>query len=339
MAAASGPALLSLEGVSSLAVPAAVALVLLMASFGAYRLWRARRASSSATFMTSRFEGDAEQTASTPSQLTESALGLTDGAQASVPDSLALAELGATGEIDPIAEADVYLSYGRDAQAEEILRDALQQMPDRVDIRVKLLEVLALRRDLPSYVSQAQELYPMTDAAGAPWLHVASMGRAMDPDNPLFAIDSLGADDWDVGAQDDSPLLPEAAPLSTEEVALGPELAAVEADDFALELDSDQLPEAKPQVVDDAGEAPKRAADQVLEVDLGDAEPADMPPESRYLEDAPVLERSLERKLALAAEFMQIGDFEGARDLLDEVYSRASGALKDRARDLLEEMN
>jgi pilus assembly protein FimV len=188
-------------------------------------------------------------------------------------------------------------------------------------------------------VSQAQELYPMTDAAGAPWLHVASMGRAMDPDNPLFAIDSLGADDWDVGAQDDSPLLPEAAPLSTEEVALGPELAAVEADDFALELDSDQLPEAKPQVVDDAGEAPKRAADQVLEVDLGDAEPADMPPESRYLEDAPVLERSLERKLALAAEFMQIGDFEGARDLLDEVYSRASGALKDRARDLLEEMN
>jgi pilus assembly protein FimV len=339
MLAASGPAMLSLEGASALAVPAAVALVLLMASFGAYRLWRARRASSSATFMASRFEGDAEQTSSTPSELTESALGLTDGAQPSVPDSLALAELGATGEIDPIAEADVYLSYGRDAQAEEILRDALQQMPDRVDIRVKLLEVLALRRDLPAYVSQAQELYPMTDPAGAPWLHVASMGRAMDPDNPLFAIDSLGADDWDVGAQDDSPLLTEAAPLSTEEVALGPELAAVEADDFALELDSDQLSEAKSQVADDAGEVPKRAADRVLEVDLGDAEPAEMPPESRYLEDEPVLERTLERKLALAAEFMQIGDFEGARDLLDEVYSLASGALKERARDLLEEMN
>jgi pilus assembly protein FimV len=339
MLAASGPAMLSLEGASALAVPAAVALVLLMASFGAYRLWRARRASSLATFMASRFEGDAQQTSSTPSELTESALGLTDGAQPSVPDSLALAELGATGEIDPIAEADVYLSYGRDAQAEEILRDALQQMPDRVDIRVKLLEVLALRRDLPSYVSQAQELYPMTDPAGAPWLHVASMGRAMDPDNPLFAIDSLGADDWDVGAQDDSLPPPEAAPLSTEEVALGPELAAVEADDFALELGSDQLSEAKSQVADDAGEVPKRAADRVLEVDLGDAEPAEMPPESRYMEEVSNLEHSLERKLALATEFMQIGDFEGARDLLDEVYSLASGALKDRARDLLEEMN
>jgi FimV-like protein len=35
---------------------------------------------------------------------------------------------------------------------------------------------------------------------------------------------------------------------------------------------------------------------------------------------------------------MQIGDFEGARDLLDEVYARATGKLKDRARDMLDEM-
>ena len=341
MAAASRPDLLSLEGVSSLAVPAAGALVLLLASLGAYRLWRGRRTASSTSFMASRFEGDAEQTPPTPSQLTESASGLADEANPSGPDSLALAEFGSGGDVDPIAEADVYLSYGRDAQAEEILRDALLTMPDRLDIRVKLLEVLALRQDLPSFLSQAQELHRMTDPSGAQWLHVASMGRAMDPDNPLFAVDTVDFDDVDASVEDDVPPPPEAeaAPLSTEELALGPEVAAVDADDFALELDSDLLPEDKPASEDDAGEARKPAADQVLEVDLGDPESAEGPAESRYMEDAPVLERSLERKLALAEEFMQIGDLEGARDLLDEVYSRASGALKERALVLLEEMD
>ena len=341
MAAASRPDLLSLEGVSSLAVPAAGALVLLLASLGAYRLWRGRRTASSTSFMASRFEVDAEQTPATTSQLTESALGLADEAKPSGPDSLALAEFGSGGDVDPIAEADVYLSYGRDAQAEEILRDALLTMPDRLDIRVKLLEVLALRRDLPSYIAQAQELHRMTDPSSAQWLHVASMGRAMDPDNPLFAVDTVDFDDVDASVEDDVPPPPEAeaAPLSTEELALGPEVAAVDADDFALELDSDLLPEDKPASEDDAGEARKPAADQVLEVDLGDPESAEGPAESRYMEDAPVLERSLERKLALAEEFMQIGDLEGARDLLDEVYSRASGALKERALVLLEEMD
>src|SRR3989475_12689319 len=52
-----------------------------------------------------------------------------------------------TEEIDPIAEADVYMAYGRDAQAEEILRDALAKDSSRQAIRVKLLEIYANRKD------------------------------------------------------------------------------------------------------------------------------------------------------------------------------------------------
>src|SRR5207245_10924853 len=51
-----------------------------------------------------------------------------------------------TEEIDPIAEADVYMAYGRDAQAEEILRDALAKDSSRQAIRVKLLEIYAIGR-------------------------------------------------------------------------------------------------------------------------------------------------------------------------------------------------
>ncbi|HJV53302.1 MAG TPA: FimV/HubP family polar landmark protein, partial [Noviherbaspirillum sp.] len=46
-----------------------------------------------------------------------------------------------TNEVDPVAEADVYIAYGRDAQAEEILKEALRTQPDRHSVRVKLLEI------------------------------------------------------------------------------------------------------------------------------------------------------------------------------------------------------
>ena len=44
----------------------------------------------------------------------------------------------------------------------------------------------------------------------------------------------------------------------------------------------------------------------------------------------------LVRKLELAEEFRQIGDKEGARDLLEEVVAKASGPLKVRAQSLLD---
>jgi pilus assembly protein FimV len=46
----------------------------------------------------------------------------------------------------------------------------------------------------------------------------------------------------------------------------------------------------------------------------------------------------LARKLELAEEFRQIGDMEGARDLLQEVVSKASGALKSKAQSMLNEL-
>jgi pilus assembly protein FimV len=43
----------------------------------------------------------------------------------------------------------------------------------------------------------------------------------------------------------------------------------------------------------------------------------------------------LARKLELAEEFRQIGDMEGARDLLEEVIAKAQGALRLRAESML----
>ena len=44
------------------------------------------------------------------------------------------------------------------------------------------------------------------------------------------------------------------------------------------------------------------------------------------------------RKLELAEEFRQIGDTEGARDLLQEVVAKSSGAVKTRAQPMLNDL-
>ena len=47
---------------------------------------------------------------------------------------------------------------------------------------------------------------------------------------------------------------------------------------------------------------------------------------------------ALSRKLELAEEFRQIGDTEGARDLLEEVLAKAQGALHAKAQGMLDRL-
>lgn len=92
-----------------------------------------------------------------------------------------------TNEVDPVAEADVYIAYGRDAQAEEILKEALRTQPERNAVRLKLLEIYANRKDLRAFEAQATELYSMTKGEGEDWAQAADMGAGLDPNNPLYS--------------------------------------------------------------------------------------------------------------------------------------------------------
>ncbi|MFM8245923.1 MAG: FimV family protein, partial [Burkholderiaceae bacterium] len=71
-----------------------------------------------------------------------------------------------TNEVDAVAEADVYIAYGRDEQAEEILLDALRAYPERHALRVKLLEIYAARKDHQRFGTLAAELRVLTHGRG-----------------------------------------------------------------------------------------------------------------------------------------------------------------------------
>ena len=98
-----------------------------------------------------------------------------------------------TDEVDPIAEAEVYLAYGRDAQAEEILKDALKKDPQRQEIYLKLLEIHAQHNKPSAFETVAAELYSVSHGQGEVWQKAVALGRQLDPNNPMFGEGSGAA--------------------------------------------------------------------------------------------------------------------------------------------------
>jgi pilus assembly protein FimV len=105
-----------------------------------------------------------------------------------------------TDEVDPVAEADVYMAYGRDTQAEEILLEALQKDPQRTAIHAKLLEIYANRGSLKQFETLASELYAQTGGVGPEWEKVAALGVGLDPQNPLYSGVAVKAPAFDSDA-------------------------------------------------------------------------------------------------------------------------------------------
>lgn len=95
-----------------------------------------------------------------------------------------------TDDVDPVAEAEVYMAYGRDAQAEEILKDALIKDGSRQEVRLKLMEIYAGRKNLANFELYATELHGACQGQGPLWEKAAAMGREIDPANSLYKADS-----------------------------------------------------------------------------------------------------------------------------------------------------
>jgi pilus assembly protein FimV len=98
-----------------------------------------------------------------------------------------------TNDVDPIAEAEVYMAYGRDAQAEEILKDAISKEPKRYELHLKLLEMYAASKNMSAFETISGELYTTLGAEDSTWAKVAEIGIKLEPNNPLYQANSKPA--------------------------------------------------------------------------------------------------------------------------------------------------
>lgn len=183
-----------------------------------------------------------------------------------------------TNEVDAVAEADVYIAYGRDEQAEEILQDALRTHPERNALRVKLLEIYASRKDVQKFGKLAADLYGITHGTGDEWMQAAQLGQMLEPANLLYSA---------------------ARRSETPDSKTEPSLKLV-GGDFGLSGISLEL-------------EPVAASN----------DPAT---------------NALNNKLDLALACKEIGDKDGARELLSEVASSSNSALATKAKSLLRQL-
>lgn len=370
---------------------------------------KAKAAGSETSFLESRLQPDSFFGASGGQRIDTRDASSASGASSSM--SYSLSQLDAIGDVDPVAEADVYLAYGRDLQAEEILKEAMRSNPDRLAIRSKLLEVYAKRRDTKGFEMLASQLHAQCKGEGEDWTKAQELGLQIDPENPLYkpggrptavTVSSTGA----VIAE---PLGASTQPQSTVAMTSFPttDMATRAAPDSSLDLDLDLQGEpkgsfkltpdpvpSKSPVIDmapldlppvqappvappppkapsfapqlsplslPAGDAEAASTTMAMAFDLGDLN-LDLPkgakapagpvttssadamfaksetgaPEFKTPTNFGAIEGDpLIRKIELAEEFRQIGDLDGARDLLEEVVAKGSGAVKDQAESML----
>lgn len=88
--------------------------------------------------------------------------------------------------IDVLAEADVLMAYGRFDAAEQLLRESLANEPDREDLRMKLLDLIARKGNRQEFESVALDLLAVFGPASGLWKRVLQLGGALDPENPLY---------------------------------------------------------------------------------------------------------------------------------------------------------
>jgi len=382
-------------------LPGAGLLALLLGGFAVWRLrGRIRKTASETSFLESRMQPDSFFGASGGQRVDTGDAGNSNASSM----GYSLSQLDAIGDVDPVAEADVYLAYGRDLQAEEILKEAMRATPDRLAVRTKLLEVYAKRRDTKGFELLATQLYALTKGVGADWAQTQALGLQIDPDNQLYqagghpeeiildgervVVEPLGATtqphsilspatqpmldselpqlmdvdldlnldlpDGGVGAramEATRPLMPSAQrpndlsldfddeptrPAPHARTARPTVTADLDLDSLRMDLDEE------PTITQPAGNLAGRGGDTTLDFrdfDGTDRGPLTEPnPHGMDVQDDPGGD-PLARKLELAEEFRQIGDMEGARDLLEEVVVKAGGALRARAQAMLDALN
>jgi pilus assembly protein FimV len=244
------------------------------------------------------------------------------------------------------------------AAEEQSLRDQIENDPANLGLHLELLSLLYSERNAPAFEDAAAAMHPyVVDAHQPEWLEARAMGQELAPYNPLFADATVAAADDEI--------------FDDEAVTARHATPAFDHDDV---FNFDSGPERKHE--ESAFDTPIPASTSAFDFDLGappppsePAQPAMPPPgESAFAFDSlppldfaaeahheiePALEPAaplpvdedefagddgVGTKLDLAKAYLDMGDPEGARSMLEEVLAEGNDSQKGEARKLMAEI-
>lgn len=277
---------------------------------------------------------------------------------------------------DPLAEANAYMGFARFTQAAEVLHNAIDQEPGRLDLQLKLLEVYAELKDQSAFLKQVTLLREIDAEPEAIERITDTYSHLLVVQKETPASDSLDADLEQLSAQlaepehnTQSATEHELDDLEFEVTASAvdhdtPVRANLNDDEFVLDaqaLDFSSTPEPASNAfelsdefdfsdleLDEVQSTPAASADtEMHEYVLDDIElstPAqastDSVDETIMLDDLDFVPYSDNNtaQLNLARTYMDQGDVQAARDTLKHVIEQGTPEQQAQARDLLEQL-
>lgn len=275
-------------------------------------------------------------------------------------------------DYDPVVEAGQYLDHGRDVQAEKILKDALEKEQSNPEILAKLLEVHAQRKDKSAFETTARKLW-VVSPTGPLWDKAAKSGLSIDPENPFYGgaastnIDQ--AKEEDTAPNEEVP--DESSVTSSDSVetpvnTLEASEPANDKPDFGIDfsssgedendsgnvvtmespVSSDETKDIDDTSIDfpDVSESEEAAPAPVLpEADLADINlnidnsvPAD-PVDTQSVEKSAEW-HEIATKIDLARAYQEMGDNDGAKEILQEVLKDGDAKQQESAKTILESL-
>ena len=206
-----------------------------------------------------------------------------------------------------MGQLNIYIAYGRYPQAIDLLNNAITNEPGNAGYHLKLLELYAETGDSDAVQRELGELQNIGDAdsVARAELVVSQLGQGAEVDEGRRFIDPV-------------PTAEEAAPLDL----LAETDAPLEADFTGLEIE-----EIRDSSADSSPEDLDLSADfSASELTQGEDEDLVIAADSN----------ALSTKLDLARAYLDMGDDDGARQILEEVVAEGTDELKAEASALLD---
>ena len=250
-------------------------------------------------------------------------------------------------EVDPLAEAEIYLAYGRGAQAEQTLRDAIRRTPERSELKIKLLEVYQTLGQKAPFDRLIQELAEILEPNSPEWANVIALGRV--PESSDLTLKDVSGDSVPGALSENlhDPVPPVVAtPADTTQ--------AVDKFDEGMEFDSETeanlaMPKVEPEKISPATPDPvMEEIEDAIEFDIEVPLPAEenrretpisavTPEESGDALSSSELLAGAESatQLDLARAYLEIDDVKTARELLEAVVREGDPVQIARAQALL----
>lgn len=286
-------------------------------------------------------------------------------------------------EIDPISEADVYLAYGRYQQAEELMRQAIEDDPERDECKLKLLEIFYVNENKNDFDEYAKELVSAGKHEDKDfWAKVVEMGTELGCETSIYTnpkaadlnqntslesgqaqvldtdqeIGGDSKDDFDLSVFDtdknesissiDKSSVVEAVENMGLETNVETDLKVEDIDLNAdLDIDGDIDLEMFDFSLDDNKDSQAAAAS--LDVTEKDIEEFDFDLDTSIAGEKPLAELDsgvsgltsmdeLETKIDLAKAYIDMGDTEAAKNIVEEVLKKGTDDQKRLAQEILD---